>query len=338
MTNITAVAATAPDKRSTDELIAEAEAAVALSDGRIDQRTVDLKRALVAQGGKLAVGAVIAAAVTGLLIWRPWQNKYEKARTRRRKRFIEREGREHSRDRSRTRSFFSTGDSNWSIFSLIGLIWPLLPFRIPSPLGPKMTAFLLGMGLPVTPKPEGEESVPPPMVEAEFDPTRYFGQWYELARLPLKFESSCAGDVTATYAPLTDGSGQLRVVNSCRSVDGGFEVAEGVGKLAHSGSPAKLKVSFAPAFMRALPFVWADYWVLQVDPEYSIALVGTPDRKNLWFLSREPKLDETTFAEMQDHAIAQGYDLTDLIRTVQTVPASTSARQEVHDETEAFIR
>ena len=144
-----------------------------------------------------------------------------------------------------------------SIFSLISLLWPLLPFKIPSPVGPKMTAFLMGLGVPITEKSADVDHVPPPMVEGNFDPTRYFGRWFEIARLPLKFESSCAGDVTATYTPMSDGSGQLGVINSCRSVDGGYEVAEGVGKLADSGSPAKLKVTFAPSFMRVLPFVWA---------------------------------------------------------------------------------
>ena len=38
------------------------------------------------------------------------------------------------------------------------------------------------------------------------DPKRYAGTWYEVARLPNRFQSQCAGDVVARYAPREDGS------------------------------------------------------------------------------------------------------------------------------------
>lgn len=298
-------------QQSTAELIAEAELAITEADSRIEMRTDTLKKSLVAQTGKLIVGGVVAAAVVGVLVWRPWQNKYKRRLARRKERFLERH-----RDDIPVR--FGLRDSRWSIFSLIGLLWPLLPWKVPSPVGPKMTAFLMGIGLPVKARAEDVAAVPPPMVEDSFEPVRYFGRWYEIARLPLKFESTCAGDVTATYAPQSDGTGQISVTNRCRSVDGGYEVAHGIAKLADSGTPAKLKVTFAPSFMRALPFVWADYWILQVDADYSIAVVGTPDRNHLWLLAREPKVDDATFGQMRQHAIDQGYDLSTLIKTMHT--------------------
>ncbi len=49
----------------------------------------------------------------------------------------------------------------------------------------------------------------------------------------------------------------------------------------------------------------------------TIAVVGTPDRKNLWFMAREPKLDDATLDQMRALAIEQGYDLTHLILTAQ---------------------
>ena len=117
----------------------------------------------------------------------------------------------------------------------------------------------------------------------------------------------------------------LGVMNACRRGDGRYEVVDGAARIADAGQPAKLQVTFAPALLRALPFVWADCWVLQVDPDYSVALVGTPDRKNLWFLAREPSIDDAVFAQMREYAVAQGYDLSPLIMTAHTPPPDEGA-------------
>ena len=95
MSNVTAAGVTPALKSSvkppsTDELIAQLEASIVRADTSISSHTSELKRSLVAQAGKLAVGGVVAAAVTGLLIWRPWQGRHAKAVIRRQKRRAER--------------------------------------------------------------------------------------------------------------------------------------------------------------------------------------------------------------------------------------------------------
>lgn len=42
-------------------------------------------------------------------------------------------------------------------------------------------------------------------------------------------------------------------------------------------------------------FTKGDYWVLRVDSNYQVALVGGPSHKYLWILSRSPQLDEATY-------------------------------------------
>ena len=46
-------------------------------------------------------------------------------------------------------------------------------------------------------------------------------------------------------------------------------------------------------------------------------MVGGPDRKYLWILSRTQTMDEATYAKLTAIAQAQGYDLSDLAKTVQ---------------------
>lgn len=161
---------------------------------------------------------------------------------------------------------------------------------------------------------EGEKKERPLSVVPSVDLSRYAGLWYEVARLPNRFEEKCASDVTAEYTPLADG--RLKVVNRCRRSDGRLSTAEGVARPADKrGANSRLKVRFAPAFLSFLPFVWGDYQIIELAPDYGHALVGDPGRKYLWVLSRTPRLDEATFQKLADSARAQGFDVSRLTRT-----------------------
>ena len=148
----------------------------------------------------------------------------------------------------------------------------------------------------------------------EVDLSRYMGIWYEIARLPNKFQDHCTGDVTATYSLLDDGD--IKVINSCRRSDGGMSVVEGRAKRAGDDEPdSKLKVRFAPAILSFLPFVWGDYWIILLAPDYSHAVIGEPDRKYLWILARTPSIDDAALENLLDQIRLKGYDLTGLLRT-----------------------
>ena len=152
---------------------------------------------------------------------------------------------------------------------------------------------------------------------SSIDMGRYLGLWYEIARLPNSFQEKCAGEVTATYSLFDDGD--IRVVNRCRKENGDIAEAEGRARRASADGPnSKLKVRFAPAFLAFLPFVWGDYWVIDIAPDYSYAVVGEPGRKYLWVLARTPALDEGVLAGILDRVRAQGYDTSSLIRTRQS--------------------
>ena len=147
------------------------------------------------------------------------------------------------------------------------------------------------------------------------DLQRYAGAWYEIARLPNKFQQDCAGNVTATYILLEDG--RIKVVNRCQKKDGDSSVAEGIARRAASEG-AKLKVRFAPSFLSFLPFVWGNYWILDLAPDYSYAVIGEPNREYLWVLARTPKLEEKTLDGILERVKKQGYDLASLIHTKQS--------------------
>ena len=157
----------------------------------------------------------------------------------------------------------------------------------------------------------------PLRVVPSVDLERYAGTWYEIARLPNRFQKKCAGDVAATYTVRSDGG--LDVLNRCRKADGQLTEAKGRARVADKRGPnSKLKVRFAPAFLSLLPFVWGDYQVIDLAPDYSYALVGEPGRKYLWVLSRTPRMDEETYARALARGAAEGFDVSKLVRTEQS--------------------
>ncbi len=143
---------------------------------------------------------------------------------------------------------------------------------------------------------------------------RYLGTWYEIARLPMRHEPEDCTDVSAQYSLLDNGN--MQVHNRCR-LDG--QVEEAVGEACVVGNDsARLEVSFLPKGLRWIPFTKGDYWVIQVAPDYSVALVGSPDRKFLWLLARTPALDPIVQEHYLAQARQQGFDLTGLIQTPHT--------------------
>ena len=148
------------------------------------------------------------------------------------------------------------------------------------------------------------------------DLERYAGRWYEIARLPNRFQDQCAGDVAATYTRRPDGV--VTVVNECRRRDGKTTRAEGVARRADEKGPAsRLKVRFAPAFLSILPFVWGDYWIVELDRDYRHAVVGDPARRYLWILSRSPQMSAATYESLASAAGRLGFDTARLVPTPQ---------------------
>ncbi len=155
-------------------------------------------------------------------------------------------------------------------------------------------------------------------VVPQVDLKRYMGTWYEIARLPNTFQKQCMSDVTAIYE--MNEKDEISVTNQCLTEDGMMSKAQGEVKKSSDTEPnSKLKVRFAPAFLSFLPFVWGDYWILQLGEDYSYAVIGEPDRKYLWILSRTQKMDETLYQSLLTKTQEQGYDISNLQRTIQTI-------------------
>lgn len=154
-----------------------------------------------------------------------------------------------------------------------------------------------------------------PRTEDHVDLKRYQGTWYELARLPMFFQRNCAQS-EAHYALKPDGN--IAVTNRCRTMEGKWEEATGTASPQVEGKTDKLWVVFDNWFSRLLPGVAkGNYWVLDVSDDYKLAIVGNPNRKYLWLLSRTAHVDDKTRNDLLMKAQQQGYDTTRLIWRVE---------------------
>ena len=144
------------------------------------------------------------------------------------------------------------------------------------------------------------------------DLSRYAGTWYEIARLPMWFQRHCV-DSKAIYTTRHDGT--VGVHNECVTDTGRLDQIDGVATLVDAKTNARLTVVFDNFFARLFGSSReGNYWIIDLDPDYRTSVVGTPDRRFLWILSRSPHLDKTTYQRLVDRARQLGFPVSDLIR------------------------
>ncbi len=142
-----------------------------------------------------------------------------------------------------------------------------------------------------------------PLPVAYIDQARYLGQWYEQARLPNSFENGCQRAM-AEYGTRPDGL--ISVRNTCFGPDGRQRVANGRARPAGEAGEGKLEVSFFGPF-------WANYWVLDRAPDYSWSIVGEPEGKYLWVLTRAENIDEAQRTAFEQRITQLGYRPAELV-------------------------
>jgi len=151
--------------------------------------------------------------------------------------------------------------------------------------------------------------IPPAPLEAiaSLDVPRYMGTWYEVAKYPNWFQKRCIANTSATYALQLNG--MLQVLNRCQKEDGSMSEALGAAKQVGEANSPKLEVRFAPAWLSFLPFVWGNYWVIDLDPQYQLAAVSEPSRKYLWILSRSKTVEPKAYEALLQRLKQKGFNL-----------------------------
>ena len=143
----------------------------------------------------------------------------------------------------------------------------------------------------------------------QLDLGKMMGSWYQIERLPDKREKECVGGALVLYA-VGEKAGRFQMVTSCQTKGNNVDAHNASGKVADKLGDGKLKVSY----------LWPcsdKYWVLAVGPEYAWALVGNPNRKELWVLSRTETMTPEVLDEVEGKASAEGFDRGKMVKVVR---------------------
>ncbi len=152
-------------------------------------------------------------------------------------------------------------------------------------------------------------SAPPLRTVAHVDLDRYLGRWYVIANIPYFLENGKVASYD-TYAKRADG--KLDNIFTFRS--GNFDAPEkswhGTAWVANLTTNAEWRVRF----------VWpltSTYLVLELDPNYRWAVVGTPGRGLLWILARDRQISPADYERILVLIERQGYDRTKIVPVPQ---------------------
>lgn len=139
----------------------------------------------------------------------------------------------------------------------------------------------------------GPAPAPPGMTVPQVNLVLFQGRWYEIASTRPGFEAGCVCSKADYLLHRED----LVIQNTCRQLVPSEEeksrtyLAEPVPGTGN----AQLILHFRWPFK-------GGYWVIGLDPEYQWAVVGAPDRQNLWVLSRQPRLDPGLLVQLLEQA------------------------------------
>ena len=142
-----------------------------------------------------------------------------------------------------------------------------------------------------------------PQVVDFVDLQKYQGFWYEIAHSPNFFQRSCLRS-TAEYAIISPDT--VSVHNVCYKENGSTSDISGEAKVTDPSVPAKLKVRFNI-------FAKGDYWIIDLDPTYQWAVVSAPQKKSLFILARQQRLDRPVLEGILLSLKNKGFDINKLV-------------------------
>ncbi|MDP9077279.1 MAG: lipocalin family protein [Bacteroidota bacterium] len=136
------------------------------------------------------------------------------------------------------------------------------------------------------------------------DSKRFAGTWYSLYSIPTMFDKG-SRQTTTHYTLNKDG--YYDVVTTCIKNDKG-DIRTVKSKI--------FRVDGTTDGQMKAQFIWpikVDYWVIDLAPDYSWVVVGHPDHRFLFIMSRKPEMDKSLHDELVAKCKAMGYPVENLV-------------------------
>lgn len=154
----------------------------------------------------------------------------------------------------------------------------------------------------------GSQNLKPIHTVEHVDLKRFMGDWYVIANIPTFIETD-AYNAIETYAMNDDGSIATTFTFHDGSPDGELKKYEPTGFIVDEQSNALWDMQFIWPFK-------AEYRVIYLDADYQTTIIGRTKRDYVWLMSRQSKIEDSSYASLLTFLKEQGYD----INKVQKVP------------------
>ncbi|MBK0381173.1 lipocalin family protein [Mucilaginibacter segetis] len=134
---------------------------------------------------------------------------------------------------------------------------------------------------------------------------RFAGKWYSLYSIPTYFDKGTR-ETTTTY----NWNAKKEYYNVVTTYKKGND--PGV----HSVNSKLFQVEGTHNAEMKAQFLWpykVDYWVIELADDYSYVVVGHPDHKYLFIMSRTPSIDKNLLQHIISRCKAMGYPVEKLV-------------------------
>lgn len=138
---------------------------------------------------------------------------------------------------------------------------------------------------------------------AKIDFNKFQGKWYSLTSLPTFLDKKWR-----------------KTVENYTLIENRFDVLTTYYKEGNTKEKSiKSKLFFysdEPDGKMKAQFFWpvkVDYWVIELPQDYSYVVIGHPDMKYLFIMSRKPNLDKKLMSQIIERCKSRGYDTSKLV-------------------------
>jgi len=140
------------------------------------------------------------------------------------------------------------------------------------------------------------------------------GRWYQLGRLSFDFETKCACSVIKFALDLGD---ILQIESDCHWGSPSGKTVLVTGKVIPQ-DPVKDDVTTGKLEFDFPKEIDVPFYVFGLHTGYEWALLGNPDRKYLWILTKRPSVDDNLFELLVKMSEEAGFDIEKLVHVDQS--------------------
>lgn len=158
----------------------------------------------------------------------------------------------------------------------------------------------------------------PPLlaIDRKVDLERFMGDWYVIGFIPVSvpfFSEEGAHNGVESYRLTEQGIIETTYTFRKGSFDGPEKRMTPKGWVHDEETNAEWRMQFLWPFEAA-------YLIVYLDEDYRRTIIGVPNRKYVWIMSRDPELSNADYDELLDHVARIGYDRDKVQRVPQRWP------------------